>query len=161
MAEFSWSCWEISLCCCYSSIIVPPPHCHSNWYREKQFQSFLKAYLNYHTTGPPKPPPKNCAGKKKTLGRQHEFIRALKQKTNYIYISRHSSYCGTEMHFCFLWWLLNLECVIFIPLLDITCIWAIHMYNALILPSWVLAEIVLYILVNSDMNNQLVKMALI
>lgn len=43
----------------------------------------------------------------------------------------------------------------------ITCIWAIHMYNALILPSWVLAEILFYILVNSDMNNQLVKMALV
>ncbi len=35
------------------------------------------------------------------------------------------------------------------------------MYKFLILPSWVLAEIIFYILVNSDMNNQLAKMALV
>lgn len=35
------------------------------------------------------------------------------------------------------------------------------MYNILILPSRVLAEIVFYILVTSDMNNQLVKIALV
>lgn len=86
MAEILRSCWEISLCCCYSSIIVPPPYCHSNWVREKQFQSFLKAYLNYHTTGPPLPPPNNCAKQKNPWQSAWIHMRLKTEEKLYIHI---------------------------------------------------------------------------